>query len=79
MWESLLVVAGAFGATLLAIYINNVVFKPVFLIDEFSAEKVHDPRMGSYFYKLVVKNSGLRAATGCTATILIIKRGNCQA
>jgi hypothetical protein len=71
MWESLLVIAGAFGATLLAIYINNIVFKPVLLVDESSIEKMYDPTTGLWVHKLKVRNGGLRAATNCTVTMSV--------
>lgn len=71
MWESLLIVAGAFGATLLAIYINNVVFKPVLLINETSLEKIFDYRINTWFFKLVIKNVGLRRASNCMAMMSI--------
>lgn len=71
MWESLLVVAGAFGATLLAIYINNVVFKPVLLVDESSGEKIYDPKRSFWVYRLTVRNVGLKAATQCAVTMSV--------
>ncbi len=71
MWESLLVVAGAFGATLLAIYVNNIVFKPVLLVDESSIEKMYDPTNRLWVHKLRVRNGGLRAATNCTVTMSV--------
>lgn len=71
MWESLLVVAGALGATLLAIYVNNIVFKPVFLLDDSSVKKIFDPTTSMWVYRLEVKNGGLRAATNCTVTMSV--------
>jgi hypothetical protein len=71
MWETLLVVAGAFGATLLAIYVNNIVFKPVLLVDESSIEKMYDPTTGLWVHKLKVRNVGLKAATNCTVTMSV--------
>jgi len=56
---------------LLAIYINNVVLKPVLHIDKSSIEMVYDHGYDSWFYRLIVKNVGLRAATNCSATMNI--------
>ena len=69
MWESLLVVAGAFGATLLAIYINFFVLKPVF--SDFKIEKTYDPKTGRWLYMMGVKNGGLRAARNCVGSMKI--------
>lgn len=69
MWESLLVVAGAFGATLLAIYINSSVLKPVF--SDFKIEKTYDPKTGLWLYMLRVENGGLRAAQNCVGSMKI--------
>lgn len=69
MWETLLVVAGAFGATLLAIYLNNVVFKPVLFIDGSRDECMYDTTRQLWAHRLSVRNVGLRAATNCTATL----------
>ena len=71
MWKSLLVVAGAFGATLLAIYLNNFVFKPVFSIDETCIEKIYDPDNRWWLFILVIKNVGLRAANNCIGAMTI--------
>lgn len=71
MWESLLVVVGAFAATLLAFYINNIVFKPVLVVDKSSIEKVYDLPKGLRLVRLIVRNDGMRAATNCTVTLSI--------
>ena len=69
MWESLLVVVGAFAATLLAFYVNNIVFKPVLMVD--GIEQVYVLPKKLMLYKLIVRNDGMRAATNCTVTLSV--------
>ncbi|TSA57879.1 hypothetical protein D4R42_00780 [bacterium] len=62
---------GAFAVTLLAIYLNHIVLKPVFFIYKSSVEKTYNPKKDSWFYRLTIHNVGLRAATNCIATMSI--------
>ena len=68
-WEPLLLVAGALVATLLAIYINSSVLKPIFRIDEPSAKKIYDPDNCLWQYRLEIQNVGLRAANNCVGAM----------
>lgn len=69
MLESVFVLIGAFGATLLAIYLNSSVLKPVFCVDETGAGKIHDPDNRLWLYRLEIQNVGLRAANNCVVTM----------
>jgi len=45
---------GAFAVTLLAIYLNHIVLKPVFFIYKSSVEKTYNPKKDSWFYRLTI-------------------------
>lgn len=69
MLESVFMVIGAFGATLLAIYLNSSFLKPVLSIDESSVNKICDPDNLLWLYRLAIQNVGLRAANNCVVTM----------
>lgn len=71
MPESIYILLGAFGAALLAIYLNSFVLKPVFSIDKGIVERIYDPKEKLWLYRLMVKNVGLRAANNCVGTMTI--------